>query len=285
MYKKILLFVIILHLFSCRHFSGELNLSEAEKEECISENQRLSKSKGLQKADETDVLLYRNWQYTGLWNNLASWKMSQDLFEKVCTDYLKIDSTRIKTIEHDRAGKLEHYLKNYSGQRLIIYFVSHQTSKGQIVLNNGNYYPTKRFAALLNNLKCETLLIFETCYAEKLKKYLKNDKVSVYYAASNSKEAYDFRPRGQKPSLNEMCRETEEFIKGAWEIDLKSVSPFGFYFIKAMREESYQGIELGSLINLIISYNRKMIGITGLGRYPKVSWEDPAGWGKLKARQ
>ena len=210
--------------------------------------------------------------------------MSQELFENICIDYWKIPKSNIKLIEHDRAGALEFYLKNFKGKRLILYFVSHQSSKKQIILNNGAEYPTRRFASLLNKLKAKTLLIFDTCHAEALKPMLANKNISVFYASPESKEAYDFRPRGQKPTLNEMSEKTRKFIKAAWGVNVKSVSPFGFFVVKALLEDSYEGFKLNSLMALVRSYNRRMTKITGLGRYPGLSWDDRAGWGGLVLR-
>ena len=283
--KTFLILLNVILISSCHHFSGKLSLSEKEVRKFSTIHESLKRSKGLELANDTDVLIYSNWRYSGLWNNLESWRMSQKLFTNICTDYWKISAQRITVIEHDRAGKLEHFLRNYKGKRLIVYFSSHQTSKSQIVLHDGSHYSTRRFADRLNELKCDTWLIYDTCYADLLKKYLTSEKVSVYYAAPKSQEAYDFRPKGQKPSLNKMSEETAKFIKAAWDIDLKSVSPFGFYLVKAMLEDSYSGVTLDSLISSIVSSNRKMTKITGLGRYPQVYWEDPAGWGELKARQ
>ena len=126
--------------------------------------------------------------------------------------------------------------------------------------------------------------MFDTCYAEHLKEHLKNSNVSVYYGSPDKKEAYDFRPQGQKPSLNEMSEKCRKFIKAAWNIDLKSVSPFGFYSVKALLEDSYEGFKLNDLMSSVKSSNRKMTNITGLGRYPQGFWEDNAGWGGLSLR-
>ena len=276
--------ITIILFISCSHFSGKVNLSEKEKGLYSSIHMSLQLFGGIEKAKETHVLLYRNWEYSGFWNDLESWKESQEIFRNICLDYWKIPHKNIKTIEHDKAGGLEFYLKNFKGSRLIIYFVSHQSSKSQIILNNGSEYSTSRFANLLNNLKSKTFLIFDTCYAEKLKSRLKNNNVSVYYASSAEKEAYDFRPRGQKPSLNEMSEKTQKFIKAAWAIDVKSISPFGFFMVKSLLEDSYEGYSLSSMMSSIKNYNRKMTKIVGLGRYPQVFWDDRAGWGDLKLR-
>lgn len=281
---RFLILISIVLLSGCSHFSSEVHLTEKEKSLYSSIHVSLKSFKGIENAQSTKVLIYRNWQYTGLWNDLESWKMSQELFRNVCIDYWKIPAENITTVEHDRAGQLEYYLSNFKGERLIIYFVSHQNSKGQIILNTGEEYPTRRFAEKLNNLKCKTLLLFDTCYAEHLKEHLKNSNVSVYYGSPDKKEAYDFRPQGQKPSLNEMSEKCRKFIKAAWDIDLKSVSPFGFYSVKALLEDSYEGFKLNDLMSSVKSSNRKMTNITGLGRYPQVFWEDKAGWGGLILR-
>ncbi len=276
--------ITIVLFISCSHFSGNVHLNEKEMSLYGSIHQSLKSFDGIDQAADTHVLLYRNWQYSGFWNDLESWKMSQEIFELVCIDYWKIPAGNIKVIEHDRAGGLEFYLKNFKGKRLIIYFVSHQNSKSQIILNNGAEYPTSRFAGLLNNLKAKTFLVFDTCHAEILKAKLRNRNVSVYYASPVSKVAYDFRPKGQKPTLNEMSENTHKFIKAAWGLDVKSVSPFGFFLVKALLEDSYEGCTLNSLMTSIIAYNRKLTTITGLGRYPQVSYDDSAGWGSLKMR-
>ena len=276
--------IIILLLNSCSQFSGNVHLTEKEKSLYTSINNSMKRFKGIEGAEKTHVLLYRNWQYSGLWNDLESWKTSQDLFFNVCRDYWKIPERNIKIVEHDRAGMLEYYLKNFKGESLIIYFVSHQDSKGSIILNDGSEYPTRRFADRLNELKAETMLIFDTCYAEHLTKYLNNKKVAVYFASPDSKEAYDFRPRGQKPTLDKTCENTRKFIKAAWGMDVKSSSPFGFYMVQSLLEDSYEGYNISGLMESIKSYNRKMTKITGLGRYPPLSWFDNAGWGKVEIR-
>jgi hypothetical protein len=280
----ILSFVLFSQLLSCHHFSLTVSVSESEKQKYIEIDQKLSLLSSLSSGDEIDVLLYRNWQYSSRWNDLDSWKVSQDLFRNLCVKYWKIKPTRITVIEQDRSRGLEDYLKQYSGKCLIIYFVSHQTSKSQIVLNDGTFYPTERLANLLNQLNCETFLIYETCYAKVLKKFLKNDKVSVYYGAGSREEAFDFRPRGSKPSLNEMCRETLGFIKTVWGLDLKAVTPFGFYLVKAIIENSHH-VNLGNLLNSVIRDNHKMTTFIGLGRYPQVEWSGSAFWDNLKIGQ
>lgn len=276
--------IIILLLNSCSHFSGNVHLTEKEKSLYLSIHESMKRFEGIEDAEKTHVLLYRNWKYTGLWNDLESWKTSQDLFKNVCRDYWKVPEKNIKVVEHDRAGMLEFYLKNFKGGRLIVYFVSHQGSKGNIILNDGSHYPTRRLAARLNALEAKTMLLFDTCYAEHLTKYLTSKKVSVYYASPDSKEAYDFRPRGQKPTLDKTCAKTRKFIKAAWGMDVKSASPFGFYMVQSLLEDSYEGYTISSLMSSIKSYNRKMAKITGLGRYPALSWHDTAGWGSLKIR-
>ena len=276
--------ITIILVISCSHFSGKVLLSEKEHRHYSSVHKSLMAFKGIENADSTHVLLYRNWKYSGFWNNLESWKMSQGLFLNVCRDYWKIPEKNIKVIEHDRAGGLEFYLKNFRGKRLIIYFVSHQSSKGQIILDNGSQYSTARFARLLNNLSSKTMLIFDTCHAELLKPMLNNKNVSVYYGSPALKEAYDFRPRGQKPTLNDLSENSHKFIKAAWNLDVKSISPFGFFLVKALLEDSYEGFNVDSLMNSIKGYNRKIRKITGLGRYPSVSWDDRAGWGGVKLR-
>lgn len=281
---RIIFTISILFLNSCSHFSGNVHLSEKEKSLYSSIHESMKRFKGIEAAEKTHVLLYRNWRYSGMWNDLESWKTSQELFSNVCRDYWKIPEENIKVIEHDRAGMLEFYLKNFKGERLIVYFVSHQSSKGNIILNNGGEYPTRRFADRLNGLKSKTLLMFDTCYAKHLTKYLSNESVSVYYASPDSKEAYDFRPRGQKPTLDKSCDRTRKFIKAAWGMDVKSASPFGFYMVQSLLEDSYEGYSISGLMSSVKSYNRKMKKITGLGRYPDVSWEDSAGWGSLIIR-
>lgn len=276
--------IIILLLNSCGHFSGNVHLSEKEKNLYSSIHESMKRFEGIEGAEKTHVLLYRNWAYSGFWNDLESWKTSQDLFYKVCRDYWKIPEKNISIIEHDKAGMLEHYLKNFKGERLIVYFVSHQSSKGQVILHDGSEYPTRRFADRLNSLKAKTMLIFDTCYAEYLTRLLNNENVAVYYAAPDSKEAYDFRPRGQKPTLDKSCEKTRKFIKAAWGMDIKSSSPFGFYMVQSLLEDSYEGYKISGLMSSIKSYNRKMKKITGLGRYPDVSWKDNAGWGSVIVR-
>ena len=276
--------IAIILLISCNHFSGKVHLSEGDLSLYRAVHSSLKSFEGIKGAGDTHVLLYRNWEYSGLWSDLESWKVSQELFEKVCVDYWKVPQENIKTIEHDRAGGLEFYLKNFNGRRLLIYFVSHQSSRSQIILNNGAEYATERFAKLLNGLSARTMLIFDTCHAELLKPKLKNDNVSVYYAAPAAKVAYDFRPKGQKPSLSEMSENTLKFIKAAWGIDVKSVSPFGFYMVKSLVEDSYEGFDVDALMKSIQAYNRKMQKIPGLGRYPQVLWDDRAGWGVVKLR-
>ncbi|MCM8527661.1 MAG: hypothetical protein NE327_14165 [Lentisphaeraceae bacterium] len=276
--------IYILLLISCSHFSTKVHLTEKEKDLYSSVHDSMKRFKGIEGAEKTHVLIYRNWEYTGLWNDLESWKTSQELFRNVCVDYWKIPSENIKTVEHDRAGMLEYYLKNFKGERLIIYFVSHQDSKGNIILNNGSEYPTRRFADRLNELDAKTMLIFDTCYAEYLTKLLKNKKVSAYYGSPDSKEAYDFRPRGQKPTLDETCEKTRKFIKAAWGMEIKSASPFGFYMVQSLLEDSYEGYNISGLMASVKSFNRKMRNITGLGRYPTLSWIDTAGWGNVVIR-
>ena len=283
-FLRIITTITIILSISCSHFTGKVHLSDKEKGLYGSIHESLQSFSGIEEAEETHVLLYRNWEYSGFWNDLESWKMSQELFKNICLDYWKVPQENVKTIEHDRAGALEFYLKNFKGSRLIIYFVSHQSSDSHIILNNGAKYSTRRFANLLNGLKSKTFLIFDTCYAEKLKTMVDSNKVSVYYASPAEKEAYDFRPRGQKPSLNEMSEKTQKFIKAAWGIDVKSVSPFGFFMVKSLLEDSYEGYSLNSLMSSIQNYNRKITKIVGLGRYPQVSWDDRAAWGSLKVR-
>ena len=283
-FRLLIITIIIVLLNSCSQFSGKVQLSEKEQSLYSSIHAGMKSFKGIEDAKDTQVLLYRNWEYTGLWNDLESWRMSQRLFKNVCIDYWKIPSENIKEIEHDNAGGLDFYLKNFRGKKLILYFVSHQDSKGNVILHNGSLYKTRRLAERLNALNVKTMLIFDTCYAESIRNHLSSKNVSVYFAAPDSKEAYDFRPRGQKPTLDKSCAKTRKFIKAAWDIDLKGVSPFGFYMIQALLEDSYEGFKIDNMMSSIKSNNRKMTKITGLGRYPQVSWYDPAGWGKLKIR-
>lgn len=288
MHIKKFFFLLAVYLFllpSCHHFSGKLSLSDDEIRRYASTDQSLRRSSGIEYAEQTDVLIYRNWQYSGFWNNLASWKKSQDLFVEVCVSYWKIDPKKITIIEQDKAAKLEYFLKNYKGKRLIIYFVSHQTSKGEIVLHDGSYYPSRRLAHLLNKLPGKTLLVYDTCHAELIMKDIVSTNVSVYCSAKEDEEAYDFRPKGQKPSLSKNCKNTHRFIKGAWNIDVKSASVFGFYLVMAMVDDSYSGITLDSLMKSIINNNRQMKKIVGMGQYSDITWSDPAGWGALKVRQ
>ena len=280
------LFILLLFLScSCHHFSGEVVLTDKEKRIFSSIHNGLKASCEIEFAGETDVLIYRNWKYKGFWNDLESWKQSQDLFVNICIDYWKIKPERITVIEQDRAGKLEHFLKNYEGRRLIIYFVSHQTAEGEIVLHDGSKYPQSRLASLLNSLQSKTLLIYDTCHAEILKESLESDKVAVYYGSKGDKEAYDIRVRGQKPSLTKMCSETRKFIKNAWSVDVKTVSVFGFFLVNAMMNDSYSGVPLKSIMTSIMSNNRKITKIVGLGRYPQVYWQDAGGWGDLILRK
>ena len=276
-----LLLILLWLVQSCAVMSGKIHLSEEQKASCMAQNERHRAGPGIAMARSTDVLLYRNWQYEGGWNNLDSWKLSQTLFGKICVDFWKIPAENMTLIEHDFGRSLQDYLENYEGRRLILYFVSHHKSSGEIVLHDGSTLSLREFAGWLNKIKVPVWLIFDTCYARLLQNYLNNPHVAVYYAAGNLEKSYEFRPRNQKPSLSEFCRETVFFIKGAWNIDVKGSSPFGFFLLKSILENSYENMKLGDLIASVIRSNQHMIDIRGLSYYPDLLWSDASSWGDI----
>ncbi|NQZ58369.1 MAG: hypothetical protein HRT88_12990 [Lentisphaeraceae bacterium] len=195
---------------------------------------------------------------------------------------MKIPSRNFHPLEHDGGKELLDFIESYQGRRLIIYFVSHQNSSAEIILADGSVLKTQVLAQSLNKLKVPTLVIFDTCYAALLKQFLRNDKVSVYYASSENQVAYDFRLRGQKPSLTKLCKETRAFIKGAWNENIISSSPYGFFFLQSIIEMRGKKSTLGDLFESIFQKNQEIRKIPGLARYPQIFWDDKGGWGKLR---
>jgi hypothetical protein len=279
--KVNLLLLILVQLVSCSILSSSLILDDQEKIKYSQEANVLKESRST--FATADFLFYSNWQYTGLWGDLESWKTSEKLFRNICLDYWKVKPESVHEITHDRGSALLSFLKGYQGKMLIIYFSSHQTSKGMLVMHDGSYLPIGKFAAVLKEMNSKVLLIFDTCYAESLKKHLNQSNISVIYTGPTNQEIYDFRPRGQKPSINAMCIDTLKFTKAVWGMDIPSASPFGFYFLSAFRN-SYEGATFGQLVKATMALNEEMIKVSGMGRYPSFTFDDPAGFSSIRVR-
>ena len=71
------------------------------------------------------------------------------------------------------------------------------------------------FAEYLNSLEVPTLLIFDTCYAGKLKSLLNNPKVSVFYTGMEDELVYDLRIKGQKLSVDKSFMLSSKVFKGS----------------------------------------------------------------------
>jgi hypothetical protein len=83
--KVNLLLLILVQLVSCSILSSSLILDDQEKIKYSQEANVLKESRST--FATADFLFYSNWQYTGLWGDLESWKTSEKLFRNICLDY------------------------------------------------------------------------------------------------------------------------------------------------------------------------------------------------------
>ena len=139
----------------------------------------------------------------------------------------------------------------------------------------------REFSKYLNDLKVPTLLIFNTCYAAKLKKYLKNPLVSVFYTGDKRQLVYDLRISGQKYSVSKKFKRLRDYLSVNYNLGHKVYTPFSLLLLNEYLFDGYES-KLSYLFAKIISENEKILEIPGIGEYSNMSFSDPSGWGALR---
>ena len=220
-----LFMVVILFLTSC------MGISSGDRNRIVLTHNELSAGH-LQLADEVTLVCMRNEIYSGALNDLVSWKNSQELFKRLAKDYLKIN--KIETVNAVNDKKLKSFFSDFKGQRLVLYFSSHLLSEGYLVFGNGERLSLEVFAEYLNSLEVPTLLIFDTCYAGKLKSLLNNPKVSVFYTGMEDELVYDLRIKGQKLSVDKKFHYLRKYLKVVYGMDERYFSLFSVLLFDAL---------------------------------------------------
>lgn len=270
--------VFVLSLLS--GISCSVALTE-EEEDYFRNLKRSSKIANLEKAKEIDLVFMRNTFYPGPLNDLKGWRNSQELEEILFTEYFGVDDQDVEIIEEVNSAKVKSFFENYRGERLILSFSSHLLFSENIAFGDQTFLHLREFSGYLNKMKVPTLLIFNTCYAENLKKHLNNPMVSVFYTGGKRQLVYDLRISGQKYSVSKKFKGLRSFLSVNYGREQKVYTPFTLLFMN----EYIFGSNLRSfsdLLNRVISENEKILEIPGIGDYSNMSFSDPADWGRLR---
>ncbi|MCH2204577.1 MAG: hypothetical protein MK132_01730 [Lentisphaerales bacterium] len=265
--------LIILFLSAC------MSISPEQQKRIIYTHEQLSVG-GLDLADDITFVCMRNEFYSGRLNNLVSWKNSQELMKSVAEDYLKID--KFVTIEAVDQVKLQDFFTNLRGKRLILYFSSHLLSNGHIIFGNEEKLGLKVFADYVNSLQVPTLLIFDTCYSAKLKPFLSNKNVSVFYTGKSDELVYDMRIKGQKLSVDEKFNFLRKYLHVIYDWQERNFSLFSVLFVDSLISGRKPN-NLGQLFEQMIKGNEEVRKVFGMGKYSQMQFVDSdANWGELE---
>ncbi|MCM8530778.1 MAG: hypothetical protein NE330_06410 [Lentisphaeraceae bacterium] len=218
---------------------------------------------------ETSLLLYGNVNYSSPWNDLNSWRASQLEFTGFCHDYFSLKKENTSKIFGGRWDELIHFLEAYRGENLILYFSSHVTSTGYVVLENGSKVSLRALSSVLNKVKYEVLVIFDTCHAGQLSEQVSSKNVSLLLASQAEELAYDVRLKGTKPTLNTMFSKLRHFQKEVRREDSSSYSLLGALLLDGLLNS--RGKTLNQVIDGIQTRSLKVKSIPGLSYHSKIS--------------
>ncbi|MCM8538526.1 MAG: hypothetical protein NE334_21465 [Lentisphaeraceae bacterium] len=218
---------------------------------------------------ETDLLLYGNMNYSSPWNDLDSWRNSQLSFENYCHSYFSLKKENTTRLFGGRWNELIHYLKSYRGKNLVLYFSSHVTSDGYVVLENGRKVSLKLLSAVLNEAQYKVLVIFDTCYAGLLSEQVKSKNVSLFLGSQKNELAYEVRLKGDKPTLNSKFHRLRHFQKYVYENDSKSYSLLGALLLDGLLRS--KGNTLKQVFEDVSRQSLEVKSVAGLSYYSKIS--------------